>query len=42
MFTAMRKHLADTLAEVRNQPLEALLKNRYQRLMNYGRYKDDK
>lgn len=42
MYTQLRKALADTLAEVRNQPLDALLNKRYERLMAYGRYKEDK
>jgi acetyl-CoA carboxylase carboxyl transferase subunit alpha len=42
MYTSMRKALADTLAEVRHQPLDGLLDKRYQRLMAYGRYKEDK
>jgi acetyl-CoA carboxylase carboxyl transferase subunit alpha len=42
MYTSIRKAIADTLAEVRNQPLDELLDKRYQRLMAYGRYKEDK
>ncbi len=42
MYTSIRKVLADTLNEVRHQPLDALLNARYQRLMAYGRYKEDK
>jgi acetyl-CoA carboxylase carboxyl transferase subunit alpha len=42
MYTNIRKALADTLAEVRHQPLDSLLNNRYQRLMAYGRYKEEK
>ena len=42
MYTSLRKALADTLAEVRNQTLDALMNARYQRLMAYGRYKEDK
>ena len=42
MFTSLRKALADTLAEVRHQPVDVLLNKRYQRLMAYGRYKEDK
>ncbi len=42
MYTNMRKALADTLAEVRHQPLDALLNARYQRLMAYGRFKEEK
>jgi acetyl-CoA carboxylase carboxyl transferase subunit alpha len=42
MYTQLRKALAETLAEVRNQPLDALLTKRYERLMAYGRYKEDK
>ncbi len=42
MYTNIRKALADTLAEVRHQPLDALLNTRYQRLMAYGRFKEEK
>ena len=42
MYTRLRGVLAETLAEVRNQPLDALLNKRYERLMAYGRYKEDK
>ncbi len=42
MYANMRKALADTLAEVRQQPLDALLNARYQRLMAYGRFKEEK
>jgi len=42
MYTQLRKVLAETLAEVRIQPLDALLNKRYERLMAYGRYKEDK
>lgn len=42
MYTQLRKALAETLSEVRNQPLDALLSKRYERLMAYGRYKEDK
>jgi acetyl-CoA carboxylase carboxyl transferase subunit alpha len=42
MYTSIRKALADTLAEIRHQPLDGLLNKRYQRLMAYGRYKEEK
>jgi acetyl-CoA carboxylase carboxyl transferase subunit alpha len=42
MYTRLRKVLAETIAEVRNQPLDALLSKRYERLMAYGRYKEEK
>jgi acetyl-CoA carboxylase carboxyl transferase subunit alpha len=42
MYTNIRKALADTLAEIRHQPLDALLNARYQRLMAHGRYKEEK
>ncbi len=42
MYTNIRKALSDTLAEVRQQPVDGLLKDRYQRLMAYGRYKEEK
>lgn len=42
MYTNIRKALADTLADVRHQPLDGLLDKRYQRLMAYGRFKEEK
>lgn len=42
MYTRLRTVLSETLADVRNQPLDALLNKRYERLMNHGRYKEDK
>jgi acetyl-CoA carboxylase carboxyl transferase subunit alpha len=42
MYSSLRRALADTLADIRNQPLDGLLSKRYQRLMAYGRYKEDK
>jgi acetyl-CoA carboxylase carboxyl transferase subunit alpha len=40
MFQSMRRALADTLAELRKQPLDALLAARYQRLRAYGSFKE--
>jgi len=40
MFQAMRRALTDTLAELRKQPLDALLATRYQRLRAYGSFKE--
>ena len=40
MFQAMRRALTDTLAELRKQPLDALLTARYRRLRAYGSYKE--
>ena len=40
MMHNMKIALSETLAELRQQPLEDLLKNRYQRLMGHGRYKE--
>jgi acetyl-CoA carboxylase carboxyl transferase subunit alpha len=42
MFINLRKVLNENLAELRNQPLDALLTKRYERLMAYGRFKEDK
>jgi acetyl-CoA carboxylase carboxyl transferase subunit alpha len=42
MYTRLRKVLADTLAEVRHLQPEVLLGKRYERLMAYGRYKEEK
>ncbi|MEW6253658.1 MAG: acetyl-CoA carboxylase carboxyltransferase subunit alpha [Planctomycetota bacterium] len=40
MFQNMRRALTDTLAELRKQPLDALLAARYQRLRAYGSFKE--
>lgn len=40
MFQSMRRTLSDTLAELRKQPLDALLAARYQRLRAYGSFKE--
>ena len=40
MMHNMKIALSETLAELRQPPLEDLLKNRYQRLMGHGRYKE--
>ncbi len=40
MFQAMRRALTDTLAELRKQPLDALLDTRYKRLRAYGSFKE--
>ncbi len=40
MFQSMRRALTDTLAELRKQPLDALLDTRYQRLRAYGSFKE--
>lgn len=40
MFQAMRRALTDILAELRKQPLDALLAARYQRLRAYGSFKE--
>jgi acetyl-CoA carboxylase carboxyl transferase subunit alpha len=42
MFTNLARALSDTLAEVNKQPLDGLLAARYQRLMDYGRFKEEK
>ena len=42
MFGNLRRVLGESLAEMRSQPLDALLGKRYERLMAYGRYKEDK
>lgn len=42
MFCNLRRVLVENLAELRNQPLDVLLNKRYERLMAYGRYKEDK
>ncbi|MFP5411193.1 MAG: acetyl-CoA carboxylase carboxyl transferase subunit alpha, partial [Gammaproteobacteria bacterium] len=40
MFQSMRRALTDTLAELRRQPLDALLAARYRRLRAYGSFKE--
>lgn len=40
MFRTMRRVLGETLAELREQPLDALLTARYQRLRAYGSFKE--
>ncbi len=40
MADALRKALAQALQEVRERPLNALLNDRYARLMGYGKYKE--
>lgn len=40
LMHAMKTALEETLASLQKQPIDALLKTRYQRLMSYGRYKD--
>jgi len=43
MFTNLGRALAEVLGEVRKQALDGgLLLARYQRLMAYGRYKEEK
>ncbi|MGA7178714.1 MAG: acetyl-CoA carboxylase carboxyltransferase subunit alpha [Thiobacillaceae bacterium] len=42
MFTNLARALSDTLAEVRKQPLDGLVNARYKRLMDYGRFKEEK
>lgn len=42
MFGNLRRVLSENLAELRNQPLDGLLNKRYERLMAYGRFKEDK
>jgi len=42
MFTNLARALSDTLAAVRKQSLDELLTASYQRLMDYGRFKEEK
>ncbi len=41
LMHAVKTALEETLASLQKQPIDALLKTRYQRLMSYGRYKDN-
>jgi len=40
MFNSLRAALSDTLSDVRERPLNALLNDRYARLMGYGKFKE--
>ena len=40
MMQSMKKALQDALDSLTSQPLDALLKTRYERLMSYGRFKE--
>ena len=40
MMQSMKKSLQEALDDLVKQPLDALLKTRYERLMSYGRYKE--
>lgn len=40
LFQSMRRALADTLADLRKHPVDALLSARYQRLRAYGSFKE--
>lgn len=41
MMHNMKIALTETLAELKKQPIDALLKARYQRIMSHGRYKEN-
>lgn len=41
LMHAVKTALEETLSSLQKQPIDALLKTRYQRLMSYGRYKDN-
>ncbi|OHX11279.1 acetyl-CoA carboxylase carboxyltransferase subunit alpha [Chromobacterium sphagni] len=41
MMTTMKRVLQEELKEVQSKPLDELLKQRFDRLMSYGRYKED-
>ncbi|HAN55762.1 MAG TPA: acetyl-CoA carboxylase carboxyl transferase subunit alpha, partial [Betaproteobacteria bacterium] len=40
MMQSMKKSLQEALADLVKQPLDSLLKTRYERLMSYGRFKE--
>jgi acetyl-CoA carboxylase carboxyl transferase subunit alpha len=42
MMQAMKKALQTSLRELHDMPLDGLLKRRYERLMDYGRFKEEK
>jgi len=37
----MKRAVADALRQLQDMPIDELLKQRFDRLMSYGRYKDD-
>ena len=41
MMQTLKRALADALRQLQGQPLDDLLKTRFDRLMSYGRFKDD-
>lgn len=41
MMQTLKRALADALRQLQAQPLDDLLKTRFDRLMSYGRFKDD-
>ncbi|AAQ60856.1 acetyl-CoA carboxylase carboxyltransferase subunit alpha [Chromobacterium violaceum] len=41
MMTTLKRVLQDQLKEVQSKPMDALLKERFDRLMSYGRFKED-
>jgi acetyl-CoA carboxylase carboxyl transferase subunit alpha len=40
MMDSLRKALADELSKLEAKPIKALLEQRYDRLMSYGKFKD--
>jgi acetyl-CoA carboxylase carboxyl transferase subunit alpha len=42
MFASLGRALTETLADLRKQSLDRLLNARYKRLMEYGRFKEEK
>jgi acetyl-CoA carboxylase carboxyl transferase subunit alpha len=41
MVQTLRKSLQDALAELQERPIDELLKVRFERLMAYGKFKDN-
>ncbi|AQR65211.1 acetyl-CoA carboxylase carboxyltransferase subunit alpha [Aquaspirillum sp. LM1] len=41
MMQSMKRAVADALRQLQDMPIDELLKQRFDRLMSYGRYKDD-
>jgi acetyl-CoA carboxylase carboxyl transferase subunit alpha len=41
MMQSMKRALAEALRDLQDAPVDELLKQRFDRLMNYGRFKDD-
>jgi len=41
MMTTIKKSLADSLKSLREKPIDELLETRFERLMSYGKFKEE-